>query len=431
MQIGTVWGLTAPLAMLAFDSKDEIKSIINSKEMMQCFRTECRVLLNTLGNSEIHTRKLDDRDYSNYTISNGRLINADGCTATDTDLMQFENYCSQLAVDRILIDLRNGGRYDFVAKSDIELRAEIGEGIKGIVAAKDACNADPKKISMEFVRSKRGAGNFKDSLALAEAFGCSIEPPDVVSVRGSKQMYELTGTDKVVWGALLRKSSLLRECCGMQLSSKAELSIFGSNALDLLIKEPKALKAMVASQFKLVSDVSNRELLKNTINNVREGMEQFIAFKETAIRTNFNAGTEGVNRTDALKAFNDTGAAEFYSNSLEGNAIPEEDVTQETISLLEEVYTRCKCVDVNGLNKLTGLQLTESEWMQVSERLARIGVVGIHPYSLQLLEEMLGNSVWSFSDKVMKKEEEVERIDATLADINSLLDTLLPIGGNI
>lgn len=215
-----------------------------------------------------------------------------------------------------------------------------------------------------------------------------------------------------------------------------EAVVFGLPFRDIMNSNPDRLLRIVETVFASAKDTVNQYLFKTVYDDCTADFETFkeqfeksvVAFGDVS-DTQVDLEEKGM--ISALIATMPARKSSFFQIAFNQKILPEGEITSEDFQLLGELYNAASTLRKDVLNALFEVQMSEREWMETSLHLSEFNLGGLSLHTLQLFQESLGTITFSTSGKIFRAPELVEQHQRNIANIQSLLDTMLPVGVEI
>lgn len=215
-----------------------------------------------------------------------------------------------------------------------------------------------------------------------------------------------------------------------------ETVVFGLPFRDLMNSNPDRLLRVVEAAFSSVKDKVNKHLFQTVYDDCVADFKSFKEQFEQSVVSFGDTGDTWVNseekgRIRSLIAAMPVAKGNFFLSAFGQKVLPEGEITVEDFQLLSELYNAASTLRKDVLNSLFEVQMSEKEWMDVSLHLSEFNLGGLSLHTLQLFKESLGTITFSTSGKIFRSQELVEQHRGNIASIQSLLDTMMPVGVEI
>ena len=215
-----------------------------------------------------------------------------------------------------------------------------------------------------------------------------------------------------------------------------EAVVFGLPFRDIMNSNPDRLLRIVENAFASAKDTVNQYLFKTVYDDCTADFETFkeqfeksvVAFGDVS---DTRVGLEEKGRVSAFIAAMPAKKGGFFQVAFKQKVLPEGEIAYEDFQLLSELYNAASTLRKDVLNSLFEVQMSEREWMEASLHLSEFNLGGLSLHTLQLFQESLGTITFSTSGKIFRAPELVEQHRKNIANIQSLLDTMLPVGVEI
>lgn len=421
MRIGSFWGLPAPMIVIALQQGPETVEMfrrlntIATRQILDDVRKEFSVLAGIKQYTSIRF-KLDEEQcisarYPEAIWDHGSIqIPGVSLDVVHDDLRneliyhlaqaivtsEARGHCIKLPSGDDVVRQLKSCVDDLLASSTFRL----GE-CRSVVTR--ACRKlrvpESKKLSQDLMRALHGVYVLPTTLSVN---GEIITVSD--NARKVFQFY-LNGLDIIEYFLDLTNSKL-----------EDEERVFDTAFLDLLKRKPTSLLYIVQNKFDFLKDKQTstsvyavRDDVAKNVNKFRTSFDKFVVEEGTV--------------EEAKEPLDPNHLAYLQHLGFTGT-----EFSAKSAKIVYSIHQRVDLLTVDGLNRLFGLDCTESEWWQLSQELCRLGICGINTKSKQLFEQSVQNICLMEDNKIVKSKEYVEDVNAAISDIQSLLDTILPIG---
>lgn len=215
-----------------------------------------------------------------------------------------------------------------------------------------------------------------------------------------------------------------------------EAVVFGLPFRDIMNSNPDRLLRIVETSFASVKDMANQHFFKTVYRDCSDDFEIFKEQFEKSVVVFGNASdtrvvTEEKEKVSALIATMPARKSDFFQIAFKQKVLPEGEITSENFQLLSELYNAASLLRKDVLNSLLEVQMSDREWMETGLHLSEFNLGGLSLHTLQLFQESLSTITFSMSGKIFRTPELVEQHKKNIANIQSLLDTMLPVGVEI
>lgn len=405
MKIGTWWGMPAPMMALAGVNPSFVKKASYNDYTKRCVRAEMLMLIQALQNSEIDGLGPLLEGVKGKTVQ--EVVQSDG-----------ERMLVLGVVDAVATRLRRGRKFS-LGSNDEAIRKSINEQIQ-ITLNATGNTIEFKRFVQQVVKGLASNSGSTNLLQIAHAFNLTLKAPTTVRVENEERT--LSEEASLIWNKILGQSELLLAFTGQgELTTNADVLVFGNDATDLLLRKPTSLLYIVLNKFNYVKGKNNATVLQGVINNTQENINKYRNFIETRVKT------DDVLQEQVLMSSNvftrDYAESPIYFKL--SKLVPSDKLSDFTKDQFDDLAKICIFTD----RVKAEVQTIWSE--KLSAELRSYGIVGVNNLQDVLFKEFLDNQIFSCSNDYTKTAEEIKEITLVMDEIQALLDTLIPIGKEI
>ena len=408
MKLGSFWGLTAPMFVMAFTDKndaipffDEMRKYSN-KEALQGLQKELLFLKKQI--EQLRTMKctisLEEVQDDVWIAGNGLRDNPEYNAIVKNAITQEcivrcyvrekANHFKELTKLNELVDEAlntwNGA---------VNQRAQVvGSIVRKLPNGTKACIADwlhENGIQMSY--------DIVDSINTD--FGIYTLSEDEKRVLS----YFNTRFDDIqFWVERLTFSSIKSE------------EVYGMPFTVFMQRNPKSIRYAVLSRFDTIKNINDRKTLLDRCDSVRRDTERFKQLY-------FQYAQTANERTSRLRGLT---APSVMLHSILPNGFKYEELPEDDRILLNRICERCSKMTGSYMESLLGVH-TE-DWDAFGQQLLNVGVYGINNRQMGLLQESIANTILSPNKYYVKEEDMAEVVHILDDDILAMLDSILPVG---
>ena len=441
MKLGSFWGLTAPMLMLAKDklTKDvyqkymSVLNVAGNTVFLIDVQKELKYLYDYIVNFP-YTYSTNDTDFYNLvgvTIKNG--IAGDGDLVY---LLEDKIYCG-IGV-KICTELQKGNaRYSrsllqYPVNTEKILRTEIKNYMQENEIDCDRLNGPIQKILRKYKsESTEDCLQATEIQHVAELFNLELTVPDRIMRNGVE--IELKELDKKYLLYLKKNLQYLEGCiCSIQISGVADIPIFDTTFQTFIHRKPACLYYIMVKKFDYLK-TNNVSMLNTILKESRSSLQRLkdAVSKFVVVDTNTEDVLTQEQFDDIVSSF-DTSKAEFFKKLVSDSYIYISDFILDDLNLLSDLYDILIDFDLVYFADVLGVSsFSEEEFDAFNARMQAIGLFGLNRYSFNLFREFIKSVVLVTTDKISKTEEQISELELVLNNVQAFLDSIQPIGGEI
>lgn len=98
---------------------------------------------------------------------------------------------------------------------------------------------------------------------------------------------------------------------------------------------------------------------------------------------------------------------------------------------LEKLYYHAANLTIDSINEICSTKFTKASFEKTMQTFDDIGLGGLNLVTLSLMQESLKNIIFTDSNKIFKSPNYLEELQKVSNDVEALLGTLQPIGGDL
>lgn len=427
MKIGGFWGLTAPMIVLAFPDLDDAKRLFSTMqntvntEIMRNLRTEFYMLSHAGDFAVVDTGSGADalfvRKASTSNVVNGMLM-TNGME--DSQHVEFVNELTSLLADMII---KGEAKGKFV-KCDGSI-AMLRKAVTDWIADKTFELSETRRIVRGLYKSMLSDSAAGVTDRLVDNFGFRRALPESIVVDGCT--VHVTESMRSVFRYYLDRLDYVRELAdSITADPVKEEEVWGSSFYDLIRRKPQSLRYLIISKFEPAKIKPSAALIHSTVDSVKKGLTDFQKCVEEHVSVyGDNNGVKTLSGAEFKSYLNnfEYAKAKFFSK------IQYSDYTVQEFEDLCWIYDRVCRLDESFLNREFELSLSATEWEVLARSMCSLCVCGLNLQSLKLFSIAINTTTLATVDNVKKTKEDLDELKIVLADIESLLSTMRPIGG--
>lgn len=416
MYLGNFWGMPAPMILLAYDGKEKelyetlnaLNTDVNSLAFLD-IRKEFLILKRTLLNGK-YELKVDDDFFGNLSpvtaIQNGILQGG------DTEVQSKFRHALGLKVIQVYLKLENRGLY---LKFPQDLAGFVEEMAKTL-------NCNVSRLDRE-IRGyfKKHTEKLENSCLdeVVERFHLKLSAPDYCIVMSEQK--ELTPEAKQIWMYFHNKMSVIDEVLRICSTSSAGLeTVFGEQFFDMLRRKPISLKYKVMEIFDTAKERQTAHLVPRCKKECEKELTTFVNYMSMYID---NARYQSTNVNIA-----DSADYEGLLSALQLTLL--DSAKLESAGFKYYLYSKDHLdLILTAFSLVCNLNVDEKLGVENAVEHAELaGIFGLNYSGVNLFCDSFDRVRFTHSLKIAKTDDELDALDSVIADIQALLDTLIPIG---
>lgn len=420
MRLGNFWGLPVPMFLLVYDGEYqklmEDLSALNtgtSKHLLTDIQKELLALMNVINSANY---ELPEYTKVLYEL---RLQGVTNCTD-----LQYKQLITEISYEVIAIVLNDASKGKYYQVPEL-LRDYVQKYCDSIELNAANLTRIPRKI----VRTFQPA----DSLNLGRIvndFRLKSAPPKYLYF-GTKRT-ELTKDLEKVWKFYADREAIVRQLLDCCVVGYQEAEVFGLPFLGLIKRKPMSVIYKVMELLEYAKSKSSERILPWCIEECRKGISTYEALVNDLVVPDTAEDNTIVTMTKQelieFFAFESERDADFFMELVRNGKLTIEDFKFEDWERIYSLYKRLKNFQTKSMAEIFDVSCSDDE---LCEQCTSIGVCGLNQVSMSLFRESIANITLSSQGKVKKSEQELEEIHHVVADVKSLLSTLIPVGTKI
>lgn len=406
MRLGSFWGMTAPMFVLAFQEREEPIAIFNA--MLAHSEVEC---LQSLRKELLYLTRLERLVEYRCDLSTESITSDD---FWDDGLREHPE-CSGIfrneVLQRVLVKCSERERAGKCKDLDAieECIAKQLKSWKGKVS-------DVAKVVAEIMRalpssddSSVNAWAAKHEIVLSSSLAESV-------VVGGKKRILSEEEKRVVEYFLSRMPDVRFWVEELNVQKEKQQEVFGLPFFQLAKRKPESIRYVVLSQFDQIKSMNNAKVLLDTVDSIRKDVHKFRELYEKFVSTEERTGSGSVVQYQTNDFFGILSLRGFDMSVL----------AEDDQALLWQLYECCCRVSPSNLEKIFGFGV--ENWSAFGESLVELGICGLNGFQLELFAEAIVNTVLS-TNKLFVEKEKQESVKRILEyDVDAMLDTIMPVG---
>lgn len=436
MRLGGFYGFTAPMLLMVYD--DAVDNIIQN----------FNVSLNSVTALEMkkelwHFKKaLEDIKYDiivkndklpeyaqSARIEGGVLVGNSLDEEAQTDIIySICDHCAAKLLERLydskqcldVTSLENQDTFLFtlreVVMKSLESKSFSLDNIAPIV-----------RSFLKNFNSDESKGNRKAVINNIKSF-CSVEEkiPDIYYV--NEQVIELDEDEyRVLCYFVKNKDKITEIQKAIKEDGVADENVFKISFMDFINRKPSSLYHMVVNQFDYLKNADIR-LLPGVLRNVTEEFSKCKRLIHEKLLLE-EKETETISVTQLDTYFSDNDAIDFLQSVFDNLHLTEIDVTD--LKNLQTLYFASECLSIKYLNSVWETNFTIDSFNNMVSKLNKLHVGGINLFTSYLFKQSLQEIIFTSGGQIRKSQEYLTELQQVCNDIDALLSTFKPIGGDL
>ena len=434
MQIGRFWGFTAPMLMLASPDKMKLAesfSLLNTgmnRKILQDLKAEFYIL-----------GKAENLLYADYSLPDDSVLLAGGWVCrngqfvfegegSELQQLQAENDLVFILADMIAKGENKGRLVDVPGSGALRdrLLEAVHTGLQGQSFQADGLRAAVRKIYRSLPHGTEPFGT-----DLARELGALLRIPD--SVMSGGQESPVSKEEGRILSYFAGRVQEAKEFCDMvNVGTVRDEQVFGISFFHLVNRKPESLLYMVLNQFDHVKTSRQAaSVIRNVIADVDANVKMFRECLDRYV--DVYAGTSSAEGVLSLASFNEVVEGfepdkQKFFRDLQRKGFTAGDYLKSDLDMLSWLYDMADGLNQKKMAEAFGVDSVDDA---ILEGMCRFGICGLNLYQKELFSDAVACIPLTTRDKLHKSREEIEEINGVLGLVDSLLDSLLPIGAEL
>lgn len=418
MQLGSFWGMTAPMMLMAFDGQYkelyDFLEVFNTPANRHLLDDVCLEFSALEAVVSSGTYSVADVDGVSSELSPFTVI-TDGCAEGKDDFFNqrlIAEFCNDFLKCVITADGR--GKYYSIPK-------DLPGFVKGVLSGKSVRLKEVSKILRKALKSlpEETVSSLEQ---LAAKFHLTMKAPDVCCI-GEKQVI-LSKEAKDIWKYFYDRSevinTVIKECTGKAVSEDVT---FGVAFFDMIKRRPLSLKYKVIEIFDRAKERQTAHLVPKCVKECAEELEKYrkcLCKYVDNPRYGTDDGESFIMVEDFQEILKASGpeCEDFFNRLAKTERFDYHDYTKEYFQMLVEIWKKASQLNPDSV-------LGCSETPSVAEE---AGIFGINYFGIELFEDSISCISLTNKSKIKKDDEDLDVIEGILDDVQALIDTLIPVG---
>lgn len=448
MKLGSFWGMTAPMLVIATKKNgiEKIKpfiNVMNKSYEIQDVKSELVFLYKALDNIPKNFYPSEATTPLKEFDSSARVINGKIYGDSIDEQEFYVSLATEFIIKLLKEHLQKGKEFNLTIESVvlpdgsidsrkcIQNRVNVINQVKKLLEKKDFYLTGIQKVFKELIRELKTDTSVCDYDSLAKSFSLSTKIPENFIINGNS--ITLTEKERKFLEYFCESQPLIKELLvNFKVEEIEENRMFEQPFRELIIKKPRALYRTIQNRFDLVKSKNNASFLNSMLKELNTDLNKFkTAFSTEVVSTN-NARSvlTGMTYEDLRKILYSfsTEKREFFESLIGKGYVLVKDLLLETFNLLSEMYDVVYGLNIVELNTLFDLNYTRSDWEKFINKLNIIGICGVNLYPLNLFELAIKNKTFISNNVIVRTEEDISEFKVVIANIEALLSTIKPVG---
>lgn len=451
MKIGSMLGVTAPMFIILADCYNQSKfsdlyteflnkvNNIANQEVVSDFKSELLFLAQTLDKFPISYKfpyvQSFKTDYGMCTNSHGTIT---GSSDVEEASINLDQEFTLRIVSKIVQSLNEEESYDvrnMCNMSDVEIKQFIYSIASDYIKNNDFKFNTLQKQVIKCMKNIEKTGESFDKSKLLNRLlnmydGC-VELPS--SLNTDSGLIDFSDNElKVIEYFLDRKSSIQSLLTGLEIKNNTDDLVFDLSPQVLLNRKPISLLYIVRDKFSYVNH--NATFLLKIKSEVQASLDAFKKIMKTRVISEKERDKQEnltISKIIELEQFKDDPYKKLFFIELFTTYFDPKEYDISDVNTLIEFYDAVSLLNLDIINNTLHTNFTAEEFSNSQIRLANVGITGLNLFSLPLFRDCIKLIVFTSNQYTVKTEEEIAEYERYIADIDALLETLLPLGGAI
>lgn len=417
MRLGTFFGLTAPMLVLAYDDNAEqavqtvgtlCKSV--SKDIVQGLHEEFYFLLEAHKLLSVKFIPPGGQWFSEME-PDARIEEGDitGITCgKDVAIIELRNELT-LRLAQKIVDREKAGK--FVSISDGTVAGLESLAMDAINGGEFYTSEIPRIVNRMYKSVQSESGQSMTDMLVAN-FSSQSTLPDTI-LRNTVPLHLTDALTKIFQYFDSRRDTIQKLYEITRASTSGENMVFNLPFAAFMKRKPNYVEYVVIRWFKYLSGNRSESVLINIIDDISSNLGCLVSMVDTLVITNHNAN-----------ATNEKFDTSIYEVSKEMQN--SEDYTKEELRFINDIYCRVNDLTTDKIAGLLGI--TENEFLTCAKDACNVGICGLNAYSLALFQDTLPNIIISDGYVCQKSGEYMEDMKKSLDNVSMLLKNIKPLG---
>lgn len=415
MRLGTFWGLTAPMLVIAYDDVDEAIQAINftretiADNIIGNLHTELYFLKQAADLLQVRIKTPEGGFFSEYEPTaqfyNGQVINA-SCQV-DVAIIDFTNELTIKIAQKIL----DGEKANKFVKIDFPVRSNLEKIVREQITTSDIACSDADRIAGKIYRSLKSAEGVSVESQILNDFSCEMKLPETFMRNG--HVVKLTEPLKKIFYYFYNRRDDIERLFSETYAAKVEdTSVFGMPISDFMMRKPNFLEYITVQWFQYAVQRNN----VSTLLDIMQDYEKNLDILEDAIN---NASVY-----DDMS--NNSEFADVSKYDVSTSLMNPEQYTPEELTQMDLIFHKVNSLTPEVIASKIGI--TESEFGSSFRDACDIGICGLNSYSTALFDRSVNSVVITDKSTCTRSAEYLDSARTSVENARALLRNIKPLG---
>lgn len=417
MRLGTFWGLTAPMLLLAYDDIDALVDHVNfmrnatNGNIINDLHSELNFLLQSSQLQEIEISTPDGGFFSDREpdafVSNGSISNSQ-----DPQEVAFSEIRNEIVLKlaQKIVSGEQKGKY-------IVCNGAITDFLDGaaneLMKTSEFYSSEINRVVTKFYRSVVSENGSSVSDAIKESFACSTRLPEKL-LRNGIPIEISSDLTKIYQYFQNRISDVQILFDNTVATTAAEVKIFNIELSSFVQKPPNYLEFVSSSLFDYATKSKSAAILLQSVEDYKLNLDALI---------------DAVNSLIVATEEQDTAESVDYSKyEVASHLQHPEDYTAEELRHIEDLYEHV--MDLTPEKVAAKLEISESSLEECYKPACNVGICGLNGQTKALFLDSLDNVIMSDSF-IWKSRDYLEKLQISIENAKHLLRNIKPLGAEI
>lgn len=415
MQLGSFWGITAPMLLLAYD---DVNDALNAVEFV-------RKSVNSNAISDLHTELyflLKSKDILVTTISssggkwfselepNAQIMDgviADVSCSEDVAMIDLVNELSSKVAQKII----DGERKGKFVKLASPVRSTLDQVVKQFIQSETFSSNDINRVAGKIYRSLKSDQGYVISDELLNGFPHEETLPSSI-IRNGIDIELTDSAEKIFWYFYNRLDDVQRLFDATVAAHEEEVKLFNLSISDFLQRDAGYFKYTTVRWFKYLTQA--KHTAANLLDTVKDYERNLAILKDVIQKTT---------SSETIRVATDSCASDFEVSVYLDHP---EDYSREELSAMNDVLTHVKSLTIDKIAEKIGIPSEDLE--NLLQKMCNYGIAGLNDCTDILFQDALNNVVIMDSSSYTKPRAYLDQMALDIADAEVLLRNIKPLG---
>lgn len=437
MQLGSFYGFTAPMLLLSYDA--ELLSItqgfnaalnrvaaMDTKQELVCFE---RVLSQIPVLYQPKSAGTLEKYSTSAMVQNGELVGSysNEVNAEEIRADIIAALGDQCAV-RLLEKLQESEEYNNAFLDRTYFLRNLEELVLSLMKDKTFTLDNINKLTREFIKLFKTDGEHHDNSELQNDImsycEVSITIPEELSIDG--QHFQLSEDERKLILYFKKHHKELKELeTGLHITGWNDDAVFNVSFMDFIARKPTSLYYLVINQFDHLKN-SDIRLFPSVYAYVCSEYGKLKSLIQKRLLTEDNT----LEMVDVSEIETDNTELDVYLTEVCAE-LQIDQMAKSDFEKLEKLYYHAANLTIDSINEICSTKFTKASFEKTMQTFDDIGLGGLNLVTLSLMQESLKNIIFTDSNKIFKSPNYLEELQKVSNDVEALLGTLQPIGGDL